>query len=100
MDETCELGSPLRPHVVWFGEAVPMLEQASIICSEADVFIIIGTSLAVYPAAGLTDFVPYDAVKVIIDPKNTKVKSVYKWTVIAKKATVGVPEFVNNLLKD
>jgi len=58
MGELCELGSQLRPHVVWFGEAVPMIEVAAKLCKQADLFVLIGTSLAVYPAAGLIDFVP------------------------------------------
>ena len=57
MGELCELGSQLRPHVVWFGEAVPMIEPAAFFCKEADLFMVIGTSLAVYPAAGLIDYV-------------------------------------------
>lgn len=68
MGEYCELGSQLRPHVVWFGEPVPMIDKAIDICSKADVFIVIGTSLAVYPAASLVDYVPSDAVQYIIDP--------------------------------
>src|ERR1051325_10142441 len=69
MGELCELGSQLRAHVVWFGEAVPMIDRAAQICAQADIFILIGSSLAVYPAAGLINFVPADAPKYIIDPK-------------------------------
>src|ERR1700679_358281 len=58
MDEVCELGSPLRAHVVWFGEDVPMIEKAARICGQADIFILVGSSLAVYPAAGLVNYVP------------------------------------------
>src|SRR5471030_1585208 len=58
MGELCELGSQLRAHVVWFGEAVPMIEKAAQICGKADIFILIGSSLAVYPAAGLINYVP------------------------------------------
>lgn len=61
MGDTCELGSQLRPHVVWFGEPVPMIEKAAQICAAADIFVIVGTSLQVYPAAGLIDFVPEHA---------------------------------------
>src|ERR1035437_2298844 len=56
--DTCELGSQLRPHIVWFGEMVPAIEEAGRISSKADIFIIIGTSLNVYPAAGLVNFTP------------------------------------------
>lgn len=69
MGALCEFGSQLRPHVVWFGEAVPMIEVAAEICSKADVFVLVGTSLAVYPAAGLLDFVPLATKKFIVDPK-------------------------------
>ncbi len=58
MGELCEYGSQLRAHVVWFGEPVPMIEKAARICSLADLFILVGSSLAVYPAAGLIDYVP------------------------------------------
>ncbi|RYE10032.1 MAG: NAD-dependent deacylase, partial [Sphingobacteriales bacterium] len=58
MGERCELGSQLRAHVVWFGEDVPMITTAAQICSEADILILVGSSLAVYPAAGLINYVP------------------------------------------
>ncbi|WP_207420980.1 SIR2 family NAD-dependent protein deacylase [Desertivirga brevis] len=98
MGEKCALNSQLRPHVVWFGEPVPMIEPAAKICSRADIFIILGTSLNVYPAAGLSDFVPADAEKILIDPK---VPDVYlpKLRTVAEKASVGVPSVVEELLK-
>lgn len=99
MNEICELGSPLRPHVVWFGEDVPMIETAVRLCTAADKFILIGTSLAVYPAAGLIDYIPAHVPKYIIDPKIPTVRnygSVYK---IEEKATIGVPRLVEELLK-
>lgn len=68
MGDKCELGSQLRPHVVWFGEEVPMIPVAAQLCSTADIFVLIGTSLAVYPAASLLDFVPDGTPKYIIDP--------------------------------
>lgn len=97
MDEVCELGSSLRAHVVWFGEEVPMIEKAALICSEADIFILTGTSLAVYPAAGLINYVPRTVTKYIIDPSIpvTYLDNVIK---IQQKATVGVPQMVNELL--
>lgn len=97
MGEKCALGSQLRPHVVWFGEAVPMIETAAKICSGADIFIIIGTSLNVYPAAGLTDFVPDKAVKILIDPKTPKAGSDFRF--VAEKAGIGVPKVVEDLLR-
>ena len=84
MGELCEFGSQLRPHVVWFGEAVPMIEVAAEICKQADIFVLIGTSLAVYPAAGLMDFVPSVTAKYIIDPKTPDVRR-YKNVILLKK---------------
>ncbi|NRF38156.1 NAD-dependent deacylase [Pedobacter foliorum] len=95
--EYCELGSQLRPHVVWFGEAVPMIEIAASICSKADVFMLIGTSLAVYPAAGLIDFVPKTTIKYIIDPKIPEVGRYKNIVKIEKAATSGVAEVVEAL---
>lgn len=98
MGEKCELGSQLRPNVVWFGEAVPMIEPASAISAGADIFLIIGTSLAVYPAAGLIDFVPKNAVKIIIDPKASSLRSNRDIRIINEKASIGVPMLVDELL--
>lgn len=97
MGETCEYGSQLRPHVVWFGEAVPMIEPAAKMASFADILIVIGTSLAVYPAAGLVDFVPFSAEKILVDPNNSSPGS-GKWKIISKKAGEAVPELVDELL--
>ncbi|WP_423148340.1 SIR2 family NAD-dependent protein deacylase [Rubrolithibacter danxiaensis] len=98
MGEKCELGSQLRPHVVWFGEPVPMIEKAAQIAAEANIFIVIGTSLAVYPAAGLIDFVPHDAEKFLVDPATPDLK-VKNLTAIREKATIGVPKLVKELLE-
>ncbi len=98
MGEVCELGSQLRAHVVWFGEAVPMIEKAAEICSHAAIFMLVGTSLAVYPAAGLIDFVPDKTPKYIVDPKIPAISSVKNIIKIEEKATVGVAK-VAALLK-
>ncbi|RKR84796.1 NAD-dependent deacetylase [Mucilaginibacter gracilis] len=98
MDEVCQLGSPLRPHVVWFGEMVPMIETAAQICAKADLFILIGTSLAVYPASGLINYVPDEIPKIIVDPKIPTVYNVANIIKIEAKATVGVPELVGELM--
>jgi len=92
MGEQCELGTQLRPHVVWFGESVPMIEVAATICQQADVFVLIGTSLAVYPAAGLIDFVPKSAKKYIIDPKTPDLKRYQNVILIEQNAVQGVAE--------
>lgn len=97
--DTCEKGSQLRPHIVWFGEAVPMIETAAQICTAADVLIIVGTSMQVYPAAGLVDFVARDIPKYFVDPKPASV-NVPNLRVIADKATTGVRSLVDELLNE
>lgn len=99
MGDTCELGSQLRAHVVWFGEAVPMIETAARICSDADIFILVGTSLAVYPAAGLINYVPRQVTRYIIDP-NIPVSSGSRVVEMPYKATVGVPMLVEELMAE
>jgi NAD-dependent deacetylase len=88
--DVCEKGSQLRPHIVWFGEAVPMLDEAVKITSTADIFVIIGTSLSVYPAAGLIDYAPKNASQWLIDPNDIYVPLSRKIEVIKEKASVGV----------
>lgn len=99
MGEVCELGSQLRAHVVWFGEDVPMIETAAIICTQADIFMLVGTSLAVYPAAGLIDYVPDKTSKYIVDPKVPTISSVKNGIKVEEKATIGVPKVVAELVK-
>ncbi|MCZ4243786.1 SIR2 family NAD-dependent protein deacylase [Pedobacter punctiformis] len=99
MGDLCKMGSQLRPHVVWFGENVPMIETAAKICSNADIFILIGTSLAVYPAAGLIDFVPPSTPKYIIDPRIPEVnryQNVFKIEHTAVNGMSVVKELLNN----
>ena len=90
-------GSQLRPHVVWFGEPVPMIEEAAKVMTTADIFILAGTSLQVYPAAGLIDFLPAGIPKYIIDNKPPYVPPHHNFKVIRKPATEGVEE-VKNIL--
>lgn len=85
-------GSQLRPFIVWFGEAVPMIETAIDYAETADVFVIIGTSLNVYPAAGLLNYVPRGVPVYLIDPKEVKISSGRPVTVIQKGASEGVAE--------
>ena len=73
LGELAEDGGQIRPHIVCFGEAVPMIEAAIAICESADMFIVIGTSLQVYPAAGLIQYVPGNALKFIIDKNIPKI---------------------------
>ena len=98
MGELCELGSQLRAHVVWFGEAVPMIETAAEICAEADIFILVGSSLAVYPAAGLVNYVRRNVPKYIIDPKIPELRPNSSIVKIEEMATVGVVDLVEELL--
>ena len=83
-------GSQLRPFIVWFGEAVPEIERAALACQEAEVFVIIGTSLNVYPAAGLTMYVPPSAPIYLIDPKPVKWNSQRSFRHIMKGASEGM----------
>jgi NAD-dependent deacetylase len=100
MGELCELGSQLRAHVVWFGEDVPMIEPCIRICAKADIFILVGTSLAVYPAAGLINYVPNQVPKYVVDPYIPAISRVNSLVKMEAKATVGVPELVDRLLKE
>lgn len=90
-------GSQLRPHIVWFGEAVPMMEKAIEITRKADIFIVVGTSLNVYPAAGLIDFAKASIPKYLIDPNEVKT-SRKDIRFIKEKASIGVEQVVNELL--
>jgi NAD-dependent deacetylase len=99
MGELCELGSQLRAHVVWFGEAVPMIETAAEVCTTADLFILVGSSLAVYPAAGLINYVPRNVPKYIVDPKIPYLPSDH-FIKIEEKASIGVVKLINELLND
>lgn len=97
--DLCPRGSQLRPNIVWFGEAVPMIEIAVQIAATADIFLIIGTSLVVYPAAGLVHNAPYRAEKYLIDPHIPELPYGLQLTTIAEPATTGVPKLVNTLLE-
>lgn len=90
--DKCEKGSQLRPHIVWFGEQVPMIPAAIREVTKADVFLIIGTSLQVYPAASLLDYVPNKTPIFVIDPNET-IGDGQGRTIIKKGATEGMKEF-------
>lgn len=99
MGDLCEKGSQLRPNIVWFGEDVPMINLAVPIVTKADIFMVIGTSLNVYPAAGLVDFVATDAQKYHIDPNGLNKENTADFHIIAKKAGEVMPALVESLLK-
>lgn len=88
-------GSQLRPFIVWFGEAVPKIEDAIELTEKADIFVIIGTSMNVYPAAGLLNYVSRQAEVYLIDPKPVSVSSGRAIHVIQKGASEGVKELIN-----
>ncbi len=88
--DKCEKGSQLRPHVVWFGEPVPAIEEAARMVEQADIFAVIGTSLNVYPAAGLVDYTRPDVPIFLIDPNNVPVWVKRRVEFIKEKASVGV----------
>jgi NAD-dependent deacetylase len=96
--DKCEKGSQLRPHIVWFGEAVPLIEDAAEISSEADIYIVIGTSLNVYPAAGLLNYVRDDIPKYLVDPNVSPMPWIKNLKIISEKAGIGVPALINELL--
>lgn len=91
-------GSQIRPHIVWFGEAVPMMYEAEKITEQADILIVIGTSLNVYPAAGLVNYVSPDTPIYLIDPKDV---SIYRpnVTFIKKGASEGMSDLIKLLEK-
>ncbi|WP_300020938.1 NAD-dependent deacylase [uncultured Maribacter sp.] len=99
LGDACKSGHQLRPHIVWFGEAVPLLEDAISITEKADFLIIIGTSMQVYPAASLIDFVDSATPIYFIDPKPAISKSnKNNLTIIAKTAVEGTPNLVASLI--
>ena len=101
MGDKCEKGGQLRPHIVWFGEEVPMLEKALLEITTAHHVIIIGTSMQVYPAAGLVGYAPYRAPIYYVDPKpsiNAELSMRKNLNVIAEMASTGVRIVVDQLL--
>lgn len=98
--DVCEAGHQLRPHIVWFGEMVPMMDVAVSETAQADIFLVIGTSLAVYPAAGLLDMIPRHCNAYLVDPFVPD--TVQRYThinLIAEAASTGVPALVNRLIQ-
>ncbi len=99
LGDKCEKGYQLRPHVVWFGEPVPAIGEAAALTREADIMAIIGTSLMVYPAAGLVDFAVKDCPVYVVDPHSGQQSGIKNVHLIQEKATTGVSKLKEELLK-
>ncbi|MFD2744628.1 MULTISPECIES: SIR2 family NAD-dependent protein deacylase [Sphingobacterium] len=97
MDDRCERGAPLRPHVVWFGEAVPAMDEAIALAEEADVFIVVGTSLQVYPAANLLYHLKSDCTLIFVDP-NASQYAVPRQTILIEETAVNSVQILQNML--
>jgi NAD-dependent deacetylase len=99
LGDLCDKGSQLRPHIVWFGEEVPMMDKAISVSRKADLFIVVGTSLAVYPAAGLINFVQPKVPKYIIDPNMPEIGTYLNLHLIHKIGSEGLKEVKRLLLQ-
>lgn len=97
--DKAEDGAQLRPHIVWFGEAVPMMDTAVPVVRNADLFVVVGTSLVVYPAAGLVNYAPWSIPKFIVDKKIPYTSEINNLTAIEKPAIEGVGELKEILNK-
>jgi NAD-dependent deacetylase len=93
-------GGQLRPHIVWFGEEVPVLEMAANLASTADIFIVVGTSMQVYPADSLINYAAESAEKYYLDVAPAKIAGVHNLQIISAPATTAVPELVAKLLSE
>lgn len=100
MGDFCERGTQLRPHIVWFGEEVPMISVAAEHVKQADILLVIGTSLNVYPAAGLLYHAPYGSRKYLIDPAENTTGQIYRLTHIQELAGKAVPKLVDELIAE
>lgn len=100
LTDLCPEGYPLRPHVVWFGEEVPMYDKAIELIQHADILIVIGTSLQVYPAAGIIHYAPDDCKKFIIDPEVKNLSLPANFHAIEASATEGMQKVIENLSLD
>jgi NAD-dependent deacetylase len=100
LGDTCEKGSQLRPHIVWFGEMVPMMDVAVKVTMKADIYLVVGTSLVVYPAAGLLDYAGSNIPKFIVDPNMPDVRSRPNLYLIEEKASTGMQKVKEILLDE
>lgn len=97
LGDVAEDGSQLRPHIVWFGEPVPMIEKAIPIVASADIFVLVGSSMVVYPAAGLIDFLPINTPRYILNKKTPHIRSTNQTIFIEKPATEGIKDLMKYL---
>ena len=97
--DKCPKGYQLRPHIVWFGEEVPMMDEAANLSGNADIFVVVGSSLNVYPAAGLISYAPAKASLWLIDPKEVVIPVNRKVEVIREKASLGIAILAEKLMK-
>ncbi len=98
-ESKCEKGARLRPHIVWFGEAVPAISTAIEIVSTADILVVVGTSMNVYPAASLIDYVPAGCPIYVIDPNEVNMSSCSNRTFIKENASTGVRKLFDILIE-
>ncbi|MEO1054209.1 MAG: NAD-dependent deacylase [Bacteroidota bacterium] len=99
LGDMCEKGSQLRPNIVWFGEMVPLMETAAKLANQSDIFIIVGTSMVVYPAAGLIDYVPDTVPKYVIDPKMPDIFPRPNLHLREEKGSDGLAQLVQELIE-
>jgi len=99
LGDKCERGSQLRPNIVWFGEMVPMMEVAAEMAGDADIFIVAGTSMVVYPAAGLVDYVRPEVPKFVVDPNKPSLTYVKNVQYFTEKASTGMPKVRDILIQ-
>jgi NAD-dependent deacetylase len=100
LGDLCEKGHQLRPNIVWFGEMVPMMEVAANLASEADVFVVAGTSMLVYPAAGLIEYVAHEIPKYIVDPNKPNIAGGTNIHFVTEKASTGMDKVKATILKE
>jgi NAD-dependent deacetylase len=98
LGDVCAKGSQLRPNIVWFGEMVPLMDVAADHAANADFFVVVGTSMVVYPAAGLISYVPHDALKFVVDPKLPEMGNVPSLQMVAEKASTGMEKVKQALM--
>lgn len=98
LSDKCPKGSQLRPHIVWFGEAVPLITKAAEISIDSDIFVVVGTSMQVYPAAGLVDYLHRDTLKYLVDLNPPAISYIKGLKTFAGKASEGMQKLKEELI--